>query len=60
MITTVCYGQKDTWETRKEAEEFFLEGMMCSEGSEHGRYSRIYEQLKAGKDFCTDEEEELK
>jgi len=56
MITTVCYKQKKTFKTRKEAEDFFLEGMMCSGGSEHERYSSIYEQLKAGKDYCTDEE----
>ena len=57
MITTVCYRQKDVWQTRKEAMDFFLEGMIATMGSaESTRYERIYCQLAAGADFATDEE----
>ena len=57
-VTTVCYGTEDVWYSRKEAEDFFLCAMMGSEGSEHNRYARIYEQLKLGRAHCTDEEDD--
>ena len=37
-------------------EEFFLEGMISSEGSECERYTKIYTELSIGKSVCTDEE----
>ena len=55
-ITTVCYGKKDEWNSRKEAEAFFLEDMMGSDGSERDRYTNIYIKLQMGMDFCTDDE----
>lgn len=55
-ITIVCYGQKEEWDSREKAMQYFLEGMLSSEGSEHERYARIYEQLASGLNFCTDEE----
>lgn len=56
-VRTVCYGKTDEWYSRKEAEQFFLRAMVMSEGSEQARYTKIYTELKMGKDFCTDEEE---
>ncbi|MBH1941310.1 DUF4314 domain-containing protein [Mobilitalea sibirica] len=56
-VTTICYGRKDTWKTRTEAEEFFLKAMMLSEGSERERYTKIYTELKMGMIICIDEEE---
>lgn len=53
--TTVCYGEKRNWKTMDEALEFFLEGMMSSEGSERDRYATIYAKLKNGLLFATDE-----
>lgn len=55
-ITTVCYGKEDTWETKKAAEQFFLQAMMGSDGSERDRYINIYIKLQMGMDFCTDDE----
>ena len=55
-ITTVCYGKEDEWNSRKEAEAFFLEAMMGSDGSERDRYTNIYIKLQMGMDFCTDDE----
>lgn len=54
-VTTICYGKKETWKTRKEAEDFFLDCMADSEGSECMRYVKIYTALKAGQSVCTDE-----
>ena len=34
QITTICYGKKDTWQSREEAQAFFLKAMAGSEGSE--------------------------
>ena len=56
-VRTVCYGKTDEWYSRKEAEDFFLQAMTMSEGSEQARYTKIYTELKMGKAFCTDGEE---
>ena len=55
-ITTVCYGKEDTWETKEAAEQFFLQAMMGSDGSERNRYTNIYIKLQMGLTYCTDEE----
>lgn len=56
-VRTVCYGKTDEWYSREEAEQFFLRAMAMSEGSEQARYTKIYTELKMGKEFCTDGEE---
>ncbi|MBR1382696.1 MAG: hypothetical protein IJ555_02620 [Ruminococcus sp.] len=56
-VKTKCYGEIREWNDREEAQAFFLEAMMNSDGSEHDRYSGIYIQLINGESFCTDEEE---
>lgn len=56
VVRTVCYGKTDEWYSREEAERFFLRAMAMSEGSEQARYTKIYTELKMGKEFCTDEE----
>ena len=38
-VTTVCYGEKQEWDDREEAQAYFLEAMMNSDGAEHDRYS---------------------
>lgn len=55
-ITTICYGKADTWESRETAEQFFLEAMMGSEGSEQNRYTNIYIKLQMGMTYCTDDD----
>lgn len=55
-ITTVCYGKEDTWATKEAAEQFFLQAMMGSDGSERDRYTNIYIKLQMGMTCCTDEE----
>ena len=55
-VTTVCYGKKQEWDDREEAQAYFLEAMMNSDGAEHDRYSGIYIQLQNGLDYCTDED----
>lgn len=42
QIRTICYGQVDVWDSREEAEQFFLKAMMMCEGSERNRYATIY------------------
>ena len=53
-VTTICYGDKKQWDTRKEAMSFFLQAIESSEGSEQQRYLRIYTQLSQGYDECSD------
>ena len=47
IVVVTCYRQKETM-TRRDAMKKYMEGMMCSEGSEHERYETIYFQLAAG------------
>ena len=54
-VTTVCYGKREYWRSRKEAADYFLEGISATEGSEGERYSKIYVELICGKKVCTDE-----
>lgn len=56
-VTTVCYGEKREWDSRKVAQAYFLEAMMNSDGSEHDRYSAIYIQLQIGLNYCTDKDD---
>lgn len=55
VVKTVCYGNEDVWDSRKEAVDFFLRAIAGSEGSECERYTKIYAELILGKEVCTDE-----
>ena len=52
--TTVCNGQKEVWNNREEAQDFFLRQMMTAEGEERERAECIYIQLIHGLDKCED------
>ena len=56
---TICYGHRKYWKSRKEAADYFLEGISASDGSECERYSKIYAELICGKIVCSDEYEDL-
>ena len=56
---TICYGHREYWHSRKEAADYFLEGLCATEGSESERYSKIYAELICGKTVCSDEYEDL-
>lgn len=47
--------EKDTWQSREEAQAFFLKAMAGSEGNEQERYATIYTQLCLGMTECRDE-----
>ena len=47
-IRTVCYGKLKEFKSVKQAKDYYLECMMCSEGAEHSRYAQIYRQLHDG------------
>ena len=57
MVTVICYGKEEKWDSRKEAINYYEEGILCCEGSERDRYTNVYLDLIAGKDVCTDEED---
>lgn len=54
-VTTVCYGEKKVWDSRKEAADFFLEAIAGSEGAECERYTTIYAKLIEGLTVCSDD-----
>ena len=54
-VTTVCYGEKQVWDSRKEAADFFLQAIAGSEGAECERYSTIYARLVSGLEVCSDD-----
>ena len=55
-VTTVCYGKVQEWDDRSEERNFFLNGMMNSEGAERERYANIYFGIVRGQGYCTDSE----
>lgn len=55
-VTCVTYGTPQVFEDIDQAKKFFLECMFGSEGAERDRYVTVYEQLMAGKTYCTDED----
>ena len=54
-VTTVCYGEKRVWDSRKEAADFFLQAIAGTEGSECERYTTIYTKLVSGLEVCSDD-----
>ena len=57
-VTTVCKGERRVWNDREDAQSFFLEMMMSTDGEEHERAECIYIQLINGLDICSDDEED--
>lgn len=57
-VTVVCYGETKVWDSRKEAEQFFLEGMAACDGAEKERYTNIFLDLVSGKSVCRDTEDD--
>ena len=55
-VKVTCYGSTETWDSRKDAMEFYLRAMAASEGSEQSRYTKIYTELAMGLSECKDEE----
>ena len=54
-VTTVCYGEKKVWDSRKDAADFFLQAIAGSEGAECERYTTIYAKLIEGCEVCSDD-----
>ncbi len=54
-VTTICYGEKKVWDSRKDAADFFLQAIAGSEGAECERYTTIYTKLVSGLEVCSDE-----
>ena len=57
-VTTVCYGEKQVWDSRKEAADFFLQAIAGTEGAECERYTTIYTKLVSGLVVCSDDAED--
>lgn len=55
-VKVICYGDEETWDSRKEAISFYKKAMASSEGSEHRRYEKIVQELESGMTVCTDDE----
>lgn len=53
-IVTVCYGKAEEWNSRKEAEDFFLRAMLMCEGAEQECYANVYANLQTGMLVCGD------
>ena len=57
MSEIICrvYNKKHVFQSSKQAQEFFLNCLYNSEGSEQSRYADILEQLAEGNRVCSDE-----
>ena len=47
-VTTVCYGKRDTWNSVKDALDYFNEAANCADGCERERYLTIVSKLLGG------------
>ena len=56
IVTIICYGSAEDLE-RADAIRKYSECVMCSEGSEQGRYAKILAELLHGYKVCTDGED---
>lgn len=56
-VTTICYGEKQVWDSRKEAADYFMQAISGSDGSERERYTNIYVKLLGGCEICSDFDE---
>lgn len=56
-VVTVCYGKRQIWRSRKEAADYFIEGIAATDGSECARYTKVYAEIMSGKTVCTDLED---
>lgn len=54
-VKTICYGKTEIWDSKEEALDFFMKGVMSSEGSEQNRYSTILAKLMMDMKECSDE-----
>ena len=54
-VTTVCYGERKVWDSRKDAADFFLQAIAGTEGAECERYTTIYAKLVSGLEVCSDD-----
>jgi len=55
QCVVVCYGKTKVFESRHEAQIFYIECASHSEGSERERYLKILHDLTIGKSVCRDE-----
>lgn len=53
-VDVINYGELTTFNSRKEAMDFYLQCMTFSEGSERERYSMIYTDLANGEEYASD------
>ena len=56
-VTVICYGERKVWDSRKEAERFFIEGFAACEGSEKERYAKVLLDLAGGRTICRDSDD---
>ena len=53
-VVVICYNTLEKWESRREAYDFYVEGMLACEGSEGERYTNVVVGLSEGKTIVTD------
>ena len=53
-VTVICYGQEEYWESRKDALDFYMEGVRVCDGAERNRYMNVVLGLMDGADVCRD------
>lgn len=55
MVKVICYGQEETWKSRKKAIDFYYEAALATAGSaESERYCKIHNDLVFGLKVASD------
>ena len=54
MVVVHCYYNDELWYGRKNAFDFYMDCLGCSDGCEQNRYANIIYDLNAGLNFASD------
>lgn len=56
-VTVVCYGKEKQYNSRQEAYDYYMQGVLATDGSEQNRYATICSMLQSTNDKVVGDDE---
>lgn len=56
-VTVVCYGIEEQYNSRQEAYDYYMQGVLATDGSEQNRYATICSMLQSTNDKVVGDDE---
>lgn len=56
-VTVICYGKEEKYNSRQEAYDYYMQGMLATDGSEKNRYATICSMLLSTNDKLVGDDE---